>query len=84
MKRSVGGMDTVPGLIGIALLLVMISGCTSPISREVRKEADENLEFINVLANPVSFHGVVVIWGGVIIIAVNRTGESSLLSRRPR
>lgn len=70
--------NPVPGLICITLLLLMISGCTSPISSEVRKEANEDLEFIKVLKNPSSFHGVVVIWGGVIIKAVNHTGESSL------
>ena len=56
----------------------MISGCASPISSEARKEANGNLEFTKVLENPSSFHGVVVIWGGVIIKAVNRRGESSL------
>jgi len=68
----------VPELICITLLLLMISACASPISSEVRKEAKGNLEFITVLENPSSFHGAVVIWGGVIIKTVNRAGESSL------
>lgn len=59
----------------------MVTGCESVISREVRKEADENLNFVRVLENPTVFHGVVVIWGGVIIRAVNRSGGSALFLR---
>jgi outer membrane lipoprotein len=84
--------NTVHGLLFISLLLVVISGCVSPISREVRKEANENLEFTKVLQNPLSFRGVVVIWGGVIIKVVNHPGGSDLflwetpldLSGRPK
>ena len=77
-KRYYMRHNPVPDLISITLLLLMISGCASPISSEARKEANGNLEFTKVLENPSSFHGVVVIWGGVIIKAVNRTGESAL------
>jgi outer membrane lipoprotein len=67
-----------PTLLCIALMYFAITGCAGPISREVRKEADENLEFRKVLENPPAFHGLVIIWGGVIIETVGRAGGSEL------
>ncbi len=66
------------GLPFLGLLLIMTSGCTSPISGEVRREANESLEFIRVLENPTAFHGVTVIWGGVIVKVVNHASGSAL------
>ena len=60
------------------LLLFIIAGCAGPISPEVRKEADKNLEFVKVLEKPSSFRGSVVIWGGVIMRVVTRSGGSDL------
>ncbi len=61
-------------------LSVLLTGCTSsPISPEVRKEADENLNFIKVLENPTAFHGVIVIWGGVIIRVVNHADSKNAI-----
>ena len=62
----------------ILLVAGLISGCASPVSREVRKEADENIKFIKVLENPKAFHGVTVIWGGLIVESTSRAGESAL------
>ena len=65
-----------PPLMG--LLLLLISGCASPISSEVKREADKSLDFVRVLENPPAYHGVTVIWGGVIMKVVNRSGGSAL------
>ncbi len=61
------------------LISVSMTGCASPISKEVKKEADESISFIKVLENPKAFHGVVVIWGGVIIRAVNHADNKNAL-----
>ncbi len=60
------------------LFTVLLSSCSSPISGEVRKEADENFNFARVLENPTAYHGTVVIWGGLILKMVSNSGGSSL------
>ncbi len=75
-------MRTITFLISLfaGLFSVLLIGCaSSPISLEVRKEADENLNFIKVLENPTAFHGVVVIWGGVIIRAVSHADNKNAI-----
>ncbi len=66
------------GLPLAGLLLILISGCASPTSSEMKREADESLEFIRVLENPTAYHGVSVIWGGVIVRVAKRAGGSDL------
>jgi outer membrane lipoprotein len=61
------------------LALVIISGCSYPISKALRNQADENLAFTDVLARPSAYSGVVVIWGGVIVKTVSRPGRSELV-----
>ena len=52
--------------------LVLIIGCASPISRQLRQEADKNLTFTMVKDNPQVYKGKIVIWGGMIIETVNQ------------
>jgi outer membrane lipoprotein len=67
-----------------AAVLLMSTGCASPISPQVRQEAAKNLSFTTVLASPGAYSGKVVIWGGVIVKIVSRTDGSDLyLSETP-
>jgi outer membrane lipoprotein len=61
MKKNAGLSIFFLGLIVGAL------GCSPPVSSEVRHQAAENLAFTKVLANPSSYRGAVIIWGGVIM-----------------
>jgi outer membrane lipoprotein len=67
-----------------ALLAMILPGCASPVSPQLRQEAAE-LSFRDVLANPGAYTGTVVIWGGVIARTVNHEDRSDLyLSETPR
>jgi outer membrane lipoprotein len=55
----------------MGILAAGFFGCaTSPISKEVRAEVQENLTFPMVLKNPAAYKGSVVLWGGSIIETV--------------
>lgn len=43
-----------------------MAGCTLPISRELRMEANRNPHFAQVADNPAGYIGLTVLWGGVI------------------
>ncbi len=55
----------------LCVSLVLIVGCASPISKQLRQEADKNLTFTMVKENPQKYKGEIVIWGGTIIKTVN-------------
>jgi outer membrane lipoprotein len=73
MEKNAGLLIFISVLIGGVL-----AGCSPPISKEVRLQAAENLAFTKVLANPSSYQGAVVIWGGVIMKVANLAGHSEL------
>jgi outer membrane lipoprotein len=66
------------GLLPLALLLFILSGCSYPISRQYRAEARPDLTFPMVLKNPDAYIGSIVIWGGRIIGTHNRPGETEI------
>jgi outer membrane lipoprotein len=53
------------------LLLLLLSGCAYPISKELRQEAKESPTFSMILQNPTAYTGSIVIWGGSIIETLN-------------
>jgi outer membrane lipoprotein len=53
------------------LLLLLLSGCAYPISKELRQEAKESPTFAMILQNPTAYTGTIVIWGGSIIQTLN-------------
>jgi outer membrane lipoprotein len=66
------------------VLLMIVTGCVSPISPQLRQEAAMNLSFSEVLATPGAYIGKTVVWGGVIVQTVNRENRSDLyLSETP-
>ncbi len=65
-------------LVFSGVLLVVISGCSYPISKGLRQEAAKDVTFAKVLASPPSYHGNIVIWGGVIIETVKRAEGTDL------
>jgi outer membrane lipoprotein len=52
-------------LLGILLALAMV-GCSLPISGDLRREANRNLNFTQVADDPAAYVGNTVIWGGII------------------
>jgi outer membrane lipoprotein len=60
------------------LLLVLFSGCT-PISRDLRAQADRTLSFQQVFQNPEASKGKIVIWGGEIIETANQKDGTTLI-----
>lgn len=62
----------------LGVLLASVSGCvTSPISKELRKQA-KPLTLTQVAANPSTYTGTVVIWGGQVVNTVNSTNGGSI------
>ena len=58
---------------------LLLSGCTSIVSKNLREQADQTITFHQVFQNPAEHKGKVVIWGGEIIETVNRKdGMTSL------
>lgn len=52
-------------LLWISLALALV-GCSLPISGDLRREANQALNFAQVADNPASYIGKTVIWGGII------------------
>jgi outer membrane lipoprotein len=67
-----------PYLIFGLLLLILFSGCT-PISRDLRAQADRTVNFLQVFQNPEAYKGKVVIWGGEIIETINQKDGTTLI-----
>ena len=65
-------------LVFSLLLLILFSGCT-PISRELRTQADRTLSFLQVSQNPEAFKGKIVIWGGEIIETINQKDGTTFI-----
>jgi outer membrane lipoprotein len=60
------------------LFLVVVSGCTYPISQQYREQARPDLTFSMVLKNPDAYIGSIVIWGGKIVATHNHPGETEI------
>ncbi len=60
-----------PGFLSAAVLLLVLSGCAYPISKELRQEAIGEPTFSMVLQEPAAHRGAVVIWGGIIMKTTN-------------
>ena len=52
-------------------LLISASGCATAISKGLRDQADRNINYGEVLKNPDTYRGVLVIWGGDILSTKN-------------
>jgi len=61
-----------------SVLLIVMSSCYYPISPGIRQKTESDLTFSKVLSTPPSYHGTVVIWGGVIIKVVTQPEETRL------
>ena len=59
-------------------LMILFSGCT-PISKELRAQADRTLSFQQVIQNPETYKGKIVIWGGEIIETTNQKDGTTLI-----
>jgi outer membrane lipoprotein len=72
------------GFFGIALLL-MASACGHPISKQLRKEAQQdNLPFTKALEDPAACKGRIVLWGGrVIEITNSKDGTEMIVLETP-
>ncbi len=64
-----------------ALILIVISGCAYPISKQWRQQAQTELTFSRVVENPEAYVGKIVIWGGLILEVSNPSdgGEIRIL-----
>jgi outer membrane lipoprotein len=51
----------------IVLFMAAVSGCSYPISQQLRQEALKGETFPTVLKDPTAYTGSIVLWGGVII-----------------
>ncbi len=60
---------------------VLAASCT-PIAPEIRRQVDESLTYQTVQQNPDQFIGKTVIWGGVVVQAVNRANGTDLIVRQ--
>ena len=55
----------------IAVLSVLLAGCASVISKNVLKEVDRSVTIEMVQADPDTYIGRKVVWGGTIISSKN-------------
>jgi outer membrane lipoprotein len=61
-----------------SLLLMVISGCAYPISKELRQEVRKDITFSMVLQDPTAYIGSIVLWGGIIIETMNHRDGSEI------
>ena len=61
------------------LILLLMSGCAYPISKEWRQQAQKDLSFLTVIQDPDAYIGDIVIWGGLIIKTVNSSEATEIL-----
>ena len=78
MKKSYQFPSGAFYLVFSLFLMILFSGCT-PISRELRAQADRTLSFQQVFQNPETFRGKIVIWGGEIIETTNQKDGTTLI-----
>ena len=65
-------------LLGLLCLLSIMAGCFSPLSKNVREQAEQNLFFETLSTNPGAFVGKVAILGGEIIRIENSPDGTAL------
>lgn len=63
---------------GWMVLLGLLAGCVSPLSREARFEAEPYVDFARLLDNPAGYQGKTFLLGGVIV-ATEASREGSTL-----
>jgi outer membrane lipoprotein len=66
-------------LLFFYMSLFLMASCASPISKQLREEADQNLTFLQALETPGKYVGSIVIWGGVIIDTVNLRHRTEII-----
>jgi outer membrane lipoprotein len=63
--------------IALAVVLsIVLSGCTSALSNQSIREADDNIAFPDLQRQPERYRGAVVIFGGQILETVVKEGET--------
>jgi len=60
-------------------LILLLSGCTHVISKDLRIKSDPHLTLGKVRQNPESYKGKFVIWGGEIIETTNQKDQNTLV-----
>jgi outer membrane lipoprotein len=65
-------------LLGLILMILCTSGC-AVVSKDLRIQADPDLSFEQVSADPAQYAGDIVIWGGYIIENQPGQEESRLI-----
>ena len=66
------------------VLAVAVSGCSYPISRQLRAEVTRDVTFPMVLTSPSAYVGDIVLWGGSIIkTVVTREGTDIFVLDNP-
>jgi len=66
------------------VLIFVCSGCVRAISKQLRAQVQEEITIKQVLENPKTYHGKMVIWGGVIVEAKNlKEGTLLEIVRKP-
>jgi outer membrane lipoprotein len=78
MEKSYQFSPGRPYLVLGLLLLILFSGCT-PISKELRAQADRTVSFQQVFQNPEAYKGKTVIWGGEIIETIHQKEGTTLI-----
>ncbi len=59
--------------------VIVLFGCSYPISKELRQEARKDITFPQVLQNPNAYKGSTVIWGGSIIQTIPRADGTDIV-----
>ena len=63
----------------MAMLLIAVSGCSFPISQQLRREVGEDLSFDMVLKASTNYKGSMVLWGGQIIETLHLTIDEQVV-----
>ncbi len=59
-----------------AILALVLSGCTSVLSNQILREADDKITFPDLQKQPERYRGTLVILGGQIVETVVKEGET--------
>jgi outer membrane lipoprotein len=62
----------------LVLFVAAVSGCSYPISQQLRQEARKDLTFPMILKDPTAYMGSIVLWGGSIIETVTLSEGSEI------
>jgi outer membrane lipoprotein len=63
----------------VLVLSVFLSACAPVIFEEIRGEIDTSVSFKEVVQNPNSYQGKIVLWGGEIIQTLSQKDGSTLI-----